>query len=76
MFFGIKIILNLECIVLNSGGSRISRRGAWASCGGGGMDSQGGYVSKILYVKMKESGPLGGSANAKIRILESLVPEF
>ena len=43
---------------------------------GGGMDSQGGYVSKILYVKMKESGPLGGSANAKIRILESLVPEF
>ena len=24
------------------------------------MDSQGGYVSKILYVKTKESGPLGG----------------
>ena len=25
----------------------------------GGVDSQGGYVSKILYVKMKESVPLG-----------------
>ena len=27
---------------------------------GGGMDSRRGYVSKILYVKTKESGPLGG----------------
>ena len=27
---------------------------------GRGMDSRGGYVSQILYVKMKESGPLGG----------------
>ena len=27
----------------------------------GGMDSQGGYVLKILYVKMKESGPLWGA---------------
>ena len=35
-----------------SGGSRISRKG--------GVDSRGGYVSKILYVKTKESGPLGG----------------
>ena len=26
----------------------------------GGVDSRGGYVSKILYVKTKESGPLGG----------------
>ena len=25
----------------------------------GGADSQGGYVSKILYVETKESGPLG-----------------
>ena len=36
----------------------------------GGVDSPGGYVSKILYVKTKELGPLGGgrapprSANA------------
>ena len=33
---------------------------------GGGVDPQGSYVSKILYVKMKESEPLGtppGSAN-------------
>ena len=26
----------------------------------GGMDSRGGYVSNILYVETKESGPLGG----------------
>ena len=26
------------------------------------MDSRGGYVSKILYVKTKELGPLGGRA--------------
>ena len=26
----------------------------------GGVDSRGGYVSKVLYVKTKESGPLGG----------------
>ena len=30
--------------------------------GGGGVDSRGSYVSKILYVKTKESGPLGGRA--------------
>ena len=33
--------------------------GAW-TLWGGGVDSRGGYVSKILYVKTKESGPLGG----------------
>ena len=27
-----------------------------------GVDSRGSYVSKILYVKTKESGPLGGRA--------------
>ena len=27
---------------------------------GGSVDSRGGYVSKILYVKTKELGPLGG----------------
>ena len=26
----------------------------------GDVDSRGGYISKILYVKTKESGPLGG----------------
>ena len=35
------------------GGGRGPRRG--------GVDSRGGYVSKILYVKMKEFGPLGGA---------------
>ena len=28
----------------------------------GGVDSRGGYVLKILYVKSKETGPLGGRA--------------
>ena len=27
-----------------------------------GMDFQGSYISKIFYVKTKESGPLGGHA--------------
>ena len=45
----------------NSGGSRISRRGG-VDLVGGGVDSQSGYVSKILYVKTKELGPLGGHA--------------
>ena len=27
---------------------------------GGAVDPRGGYVSKILHVKMKESGPVGG----------------
>ena len=31
----------------------------------GGMDSRGGYISKIMYVKMKESGPLGGVRRAR-----------
>ena len=26
----------------------------------GAVDPRGGYVSKILHVKMKESGPVGG----------------
>ena len=37
----------------------ISRRGD-VELVGGGMDSRGSYVLKILYVKTKESGPLGG----------------
>ena len=40
-----------------SGGSRISRRGG-LDLVGGGVDSRGGYVLKILYVETKESGPL------------------
>ena len=31
---------------------------------GGGVDSRGSYISKILYVKTKELGPLGGAARA------------
>ena len=45
-------------MLLISGGSRISHgRGRGLV---GGTDSQGGYISKSLYVKTKESRPLGG----------------
>ena len=43
----------------SSGGSRISRRGG-VDLVRGAVDPRGGYVSKILHVKMKESGPVGG----------------
>ena len=43
-----------------SGGSRISRRGGGVDLVRGAVDPQGGYVSKILHVKTKESGPVGG----------------
>ena len=44
----------------DSDGSRISRRrGGGADLVGGATDYRGGYFSKILYVKTKESGPLG-----------------
>ena len=44
-----------------SGGSRISRRGG-VDLVGGAVDPWGSYISKILHVKMKESGPVGGGA--------------
>ena len=37
--------------------------GAWTSYGGP-WTPEVGYVSKILHVKMKESGPVGGGARA------------
>ena len=46
----------IQYLIQFRGGSRIYRRG--------GVDSRGSYVSKILYVKMKESGPVGGGACA------------
>ena len=45
-----------------SSGSRISRRGA--STSHGGVNYRSGYVSKILFVEMKEFGPLGACAGA------------
>ena len=36
--------------IVYSAGSRISRRGG-VDLVGGGVDSRGGYISKILYVK-------------------------
>ena len=32
---------------------------------GGAVDPRGGYISKILHVKMKESGPMGGGGGAR-----------
>ena len=61
IFAYVRSKLHSGYITLSSGGSRISRRGAWTSYGGG-VDFRGGYVSKILCVKTKESGPLGGRA--------------
>ena len=43
--------------IIISSRSRISHRGANLV---GGANSQGDYVSKNLYVKTKESGPMGG----------------
>ena len=60
-------MITLSGTVLNhsfnifSGGSRISRRGGRGPRRGS-VDSRGGYVSKILYVKTKELGPLGVGA--------------
>ena len=49
-----------DCDCASSGGSRISCRGGINLVGGrGSVDSRGGYVSKILYVETKESGPNG-----------------
>ena len=45
---------------MDSGGSRISRRGG-VDLVERAMDPRGGYVSKILHVKTKESGPVGGA---------------
>ena len=50
--------MHYKCKV--SGGSRISRRGG-VDLVRGAVDPRGGYVSKILYVKTKESGPVGGA---------------
>ena len=47
-------------LYLGSGGSRISVGGGGVDLVAGGVDSRGSYVSKILYVKTKELGPLGG----------------
>ena len=43
-----------------SGGSKISHREGVDLIGGRGVDSRGSCVLKILYVKTKESRPLGG----------------
>ena len=47
-------------VSLFSGGSRISQRGSVDLVGGRGLPRQ--LCFKILYVKTKESGPLGGRA--------------
>ena len=52
-------------VLVISGGSRISRRGGGVDLVGGDVDSRGSYVLKILYVKTKELGPLGGAHPAR-----------
>ena len=39
---------------------------------GGAVDPRGGYVSKILHVKTKESGPVGGARRAPPRSTNAL----
>ena len=56
-----QVLYNIEFWILCSGGSRISRRGG-VDLVRGAVDPRGGYVSKILHVKTKESGPVGGGA--------------
>ena len=46
-------------LVKFSGGSRVFCGGCGPH-GGGAWDSLSGYTSQILYVEIKESGPLGG----------------
>ena len=43
---------------------------------GGGVDSRGGYVSKILYVKTKELGPLGGARPLDPPMVSSSFKQF
>ena len=53
-------------MIMISGGSRISRRGG-VDLIRGAMDPRGGYVSKVLHVKAKESGPVGGGGARRAR---------
>ena len=43
---------------------------------GGGVDSWGGYVSQILYVKKKESGPLGGVRRARPPLNPPMIGDY
>ena len=47
-------------VSLVSGGSRISHSGS-VDLVVGAVDPRGGYILKILHVKTKESGPVGGA---------------
>ena len=55
--------LGLVLIIVTSGGSRISRRGVDLLRG---HRLRGGYVSKILYVETKETGPLRGVRQTRL----------
>ena len=59
----VKLLMPQAEGTLASGGSRISHRRGMDLVGGG-VYSRDGCILKILYVKMKESGPLGGVCRA------------
>ena len=40
----------------------------------GAVDPRGGYVSKILHVKMKESGPVGGARAGRAPLDPPMIP--
>ena len=56
-----RLLFSCDFYIIVSGGSRISRRGGGVDLVRGAVDPRSGYVSKILHVKTKESGPVGGA---------------
>ena len=48
--------------------------GGGARTSWGGVDSRGGYISKILYVETRESGPLGGLRRARPLLIRQWIP--
>ena len=59
-FFSLFVRILIPYAVSRSGGSRISHRGG-VDLVRGAVDPRGGYVSKFLHVKTKESGSVGGA---------------
>ena len=58
------VLISGETFTVADPGFPVGGGGGGADLVGGGANSQGSYVSKNLYVKMKESGPVGGGARS------------